>query len=81
MNAAKQERLDSRQLYSGFIRLHILHHAAKDGIFGLGMIEELARHGYKLSPGTHRRMLIPVRTDPSQSGGPESTDDTQNIHA
>jgi PadR family transcriptional regulator len=39
-------------LYSGLIRLHILHHAADEGIFGLGMIEELARHGYKLSPGT-----------------------------
>ena len=56
MTAAKQELLDARQLYSGLIRLHILHHAAKEGIFGLGMIEELARHGYKLSPGT----LYPV---------------------
>jgi len=56
MTLAKQELLDARQLYSGLIRLHILHHAAKEGIFGLGMIEELARHGYKLSPGT----LYPV---------------------
>ncbi|HXZ81260.1 MAG TPA: PadR family transcriptional regulator [Terriglobales bacterium] len=39
-------------LYSGLIRLHILHHAAEEPIFGLGMIEELARHGYRLSPGT-----------------------------
>jgi PadR family transcriptional regulator PadR len=39
-------------LYSGLIRLHILHHAAKEPIFGLGMIEELGRHGYRLSPGT-----------------------------
>jgi PadR family transcriptional regulator, regulatory protein PadR len=39
-------------LYSGLIRLHILHHACEEPIFGLGMIEELARHGYKLSPGT-----------------------------
>ena len=39
-------------LYSGLIRLHILHHAAEEPIFGLGIIEELARHGYKLSPGT-----------------------------
>ncbi|MEW6110666.1 MAG: PadR family transcriptional regulator [Thermodesulfobacteriota bacterium] len=35
-----------------FIRLHLLHHAAEGSIFGLGIIEELARHGYKLSPGT-----------------------------
>jgi PadR family transcriptional regulator PadR len=39
-------------LYSGLIRLHILHHACKESIFGLGMIEELGRHGYRLSPGT-----------------------------
>jgi len=30
----------------------VLHHASREPIFGLGMIEELARHGYKLSPGT-----------------------------
>ncbi|MEB3358040.1 MAG: PadR family transcriptional regulator [Synechococcales bacterium] len=41
-----------RELYSGFIRLHILHHAVREPIFGLGIIEELERHGYKLSPGT-----------------------------
>ena len=43
---------DYRYLYSGIIRLHILHHACEEPIFGLEMIEELARHGYKLSPGT-----------------------------
>jgi DNA-binding PadR family transcriptional regulator len=30
----------------------MLHHAAKGPIFSLGMIEELARHGYRISPGT-----------------------------
>jgi len=44
--------LDDRDLYSGLIRLHILHHAADDVVFGLGMSEELARHGYRISPGT-----------------------------
>lgn len=39
-------------LYAGFIRLHILHHASQGPVFGLWIIEELARHGYKLSPGT-----------------------------
>ena len=34
------------------IRLHILYHASKGPIFGLWIIEELGRHGYKLSPGT-----------------------------
>src|SRR6266498_1009740 len=41
-----------RDLYSGLIRLHVLHHAAEAPIFGLGMIEELARHGYRISPGS-----------------------------
>ena len=41
-----------RDLYSGLIRLHVLHHAAKEPVFGLGMIEELARHGYRISPGS-----------------------------
>lgn len=43
---------DDRDLYSGLIRLHILHHACERSIFGLEMIEELARHGYRISPGT-----------------------------
>jgi DNA-binding PadR family transcriptional regulator len=46
------EQIHDRDLYSGLIRLHMLHHAAKGPIFGLGMIEELARHGYRISPGT-----------------------------
>jgi DNA-binding PadR family transcriptional regulator len=43
---------DDRDLYSGLIRLHVLHHAVREPIFGLGMVEELARHGYRISPGT-----------------------------
>jgi PadR family transcriptional regulator len=46
-----------RDLLSGLIRIHILYHACKEPIFGLGMIEELQRHGYKLSPGTLYPML------------------------
>lgn len=41
-----------QDLYGGLIRLHILHHASKEPVFGLWFIEELGRHGYKLSPGT-----------------------------
>jgi PadR family transcriptional regulator PadR len=43
---------DDRDLYSGLIRLHVLHHAVEEPIFGLGMLEELARHGYRITPGT-----------------------------
>jgi len=41
-----------RETFLGFIRVHLLHHAAGERIFGTEMIEELARHGYELSPGT-----------------------------
>lgn len=44
--------MEHRELYSGLIRLHILHHAAQEPIFGFGIIEELGRHEYRLSPGT-----------------------------
>ncbi len=44
--------VEDKDLYSGLIRLHVLHHACEGEIFGLDMIEELGRHGYKLSPGT-----------------------------
>ncbi len=46
------EPAEDRDLYSGLIRLHILHHASKEAIFGLGMAEELGRHGYRISTGT-----------------------------
>ena len=46
-----------RDLYSGLIRLHVLHHAVEGPIFGLGMIEELARHGYRISPGSMYPLL------------------------
>jgi DNA-binding PadR family transcriptional regulator len=53
-NTVKKDRQDRRyqDLYGGLIRLHILHHACKRPVFGLWFIEELARHGYNLSPGT-----------------------------
>ncbi len=41
-----------RSLFLSFIKLHILYHAGQGPVYGLWLIEELARHGYKLSPGT-----------------------------
>jgi DNA-binding PadR family transcriptional regulator len=41
-----------RDIYVAFIRVHLLHHAAEAPFYGLEMLEELARHGYNLSPGT-----------------------------
>ena len=53
----ERDRNDDQDLYGGLIRLHILHHASEEPIFGLWVIEELRRHGYKLSPGTLYPML------------------------
>ena len=41
-----------RHLHLGFIRLHILYHAAKEPICGVELMEELQRHGYDVGPGT-----------------------------
>jgi len=41
-----------RDFYSGLIRLHVLHHASEEAIYGQGMMEELQRHGYKIGAGT-----------------------------
>ena len=41
-----------RDILRGFIKVHILVHASREAVYGLGLIEELARHGYHLSPGT-----------------------------
>ena len=41
-----------RQFFLGFIKIHVLHHAAEEPIYGQAMIRELAHHGYDLSPGT-----------------------------
>ena len=41
-----------RDTFLGFVRVHLLHHAVHEPIFGAEMIEELRRHGYALSPGT-----------------------------
>jgi PadR family transcriptional regulator len=44
--------MTDRSLYTGLIRLHVLHHAAEGAVFGQAMIDELARHGYRVSTGT-----------------------------
>jgi DNA-binding PadR family transcriptional regulator len=49
--------MSESDLYAGLIRLHVLHHAAEAPIYGGWIIEELRRHGYRLSPGTLYPML------------------------
>ncbi len=41
-----------RQFFLGFVKIHILHHAAEEPIYGVWIMEELGHHGYRLSPGT-----------------------------
>ncbi|MFF7711510.1 helix-turn-helix transcriptional regulator [Streptomyces sp. NPDC007988] len=41
-----------REFQRGAVRLHILYHAAEEEIHGAWMTEELASHGYRISPGT-----------------------------
>ena len=42
----------NNELLRGLIQLHLLHHASEEPIYGLGMMEELRRHGYRIGPGT-----------------------------
>jgi PadR family transcriptional regulator, regulatory protein PadR len=41
-----------KDLFSGMVRLHVLHHAEEGPVFGLAIIEELRHHGYQISAGT-----------------------------
>jgi PadR family transcriptional regulator PadR len=47
--------MTDQELFGGLIRLHLLHHAADGPLYGLSIVEELARHGNRLSPGTRYR--------------------------
>ena len=46
-----------REFLLAFWKVHILHHAAEQGVYGQWMLEELQHHGYRLSPGTLYPML------------------------
>ena len=52
-----------QRVLSGFIRMHVLHHAEEGDLFGNWMIEELRHHGYKISAGTLYPMLRTMERD------------------
>lgn len=52
-----------RDVFLAFARVHILHHAAEEPVFGVGMMRELARHGYRLGPGTLYPLLHRLEDD------------------
>jgi len=49
--------MDHQELLAGFVRMHILHHAAEGDLYGQWMMDELAHHGYEISAGTLYPML------------------------
>lgn len=52
-----------RKLFLGFISIHILHHASKERVYGLWMIDELKHHGYNISSGTLYPILYGMEKD------------------
>lgn len=48
----------------GFIKIHILHHASEEPVYGAWLMDELGRHGYRLSPGT----IYPILHDLESRG-------------
>lgn len=63
-----------RDIFLAFVRVHMLHHAAKERIFGVEMMDELKRHGYDISPGT----LYPMLHALEESGVLVSTQEVQD---
>ena len=67
--------MDDQYLYSGLIRLYVLYHYAvhEPPVFGLGIIDELRRHGYRLSPGT----MYPILHGLESKGYLKSSEDRE----
>src|ERR1043166_4779671 len=62
--APKADDNPSLDLFAGFIKLHVLHHASEQPVYGLWLIEELGEHGYRIGPGT----LYPLLHSLEQEG-------------
>lgn len=52
-----------RDFFLGFVKIHILHHAAHEPIYGAAITRELRRHGYELSAGTLYPLLRSLSTN------------------
>lgn len=70
-----------REIRLGLWKIHILHHAATRDVWGLWLLEELAEHGHKLSPGT----LYPALARMEQNGwlrrvNPEADERARHIY-
>lgn len=63
-----------KDLFSGLVRLHVLHHAGEAPVFGLALIDELRRHGYDISPGTMYPLLHGLERKGYLASRPERED-------
>ena len=66
-----------REIRLGLWKIHILHHAASREIWGAWLLEELAAHGHRLSPGT----LYPALARMEESGWIRRTGDAGHPRA
>jgi DNA-binding PadR family transcriptional regulator len=66
-----------REIRLALWKLHILHHATRRPVYGLWLLEELARHGHRLSPGT----LYPALARMEKNGWLARTGDTAHARA
>lgn len=53
----KRNPAEYQDLYVGLVRLHVLHAASQEPVFGLGMLRELGELGFRLGPGTMYPLL------------------------
>jgi DNA-binding PadR family transcriptional regulator len=52
-----------RTVYLAFMRLHVLYHAAQEPFYGMAMMQELRRHGYRISAGTFYPLVHRMEED------------------
>jgi hypothetical protein len=57
-----------REILLSFWKDHISYHSEKEPVIGQGIIRELRRHGYQVSPGT--LYLVPARMYKREQGRP-----------
>ncbi len=58
-----------QDFFLGSIKIHILYHASREPVYGMALMEELGRHGYRIGPGT----LYPILHSLEQDGVLSST--------
>ena len=63
-----------RRFRQGAVAVHILHHAEEADVHGAWLMEELARHGHRLSPGTLYPLLHRLEDDRLLAGRDEVVD-------